>query len=79
MIDADQIQGDLHDTDRASGELLELHWLEIGDAFDLDLPNITRMILGEMQERLDLPKAAQAKRPIPFVHFRGANPVRDTL
>ncbi|MCE8000301.1 MAG: NUDIX domain-containing protein [Rhodobiaceae bacterium] len=79
MIDADQIQGDLHDTDRASGELLELHWLEISDAFDLDLPNITRMILSEMQERLDLPKPAQARRPVPFVHFRGANPVRDTL
>jgi len=79
MIDAEQIRGDLHNTDRASGELLELHWLEINEAFDLDLPNITRMILGEMEERLALPKPAQAKRPVPFVHFRGANPVRDTL
>lgn len=78
-IDAEEIRGDMHDTDRASGELLELHWLEIDEARDLDLPNITRMILGELEERLALPKPAQARRPVPFVHFRGASPVRDTL
>ncbi len=79
LMDAGHIQGDLHDTDRASGELLELHWLEIPDARDLDLPNITRMILGEIEERLTLPKAAQDARAIPFVHFKGAAPIRDTL
>ena len=79
LMDAGHIQGDLHDTDRASGELLELHWLEIPDAHDLDLPNITRMILGEIEERLTLPKAAQDARAIPFVHFKGAAPIRDTL
>lgn len=78
-IDAEEIKGDLHDTDRASGELLELHWLEINEARDLDLPNITRMILGELEERLALPKPAQSRRPVPFVHFRGATPVRDAL
>ena len=78
-IDAEEIRGDMHDTDRASGELLELHWLEIDEARELDLPNITRMILGELEERLALPKPAQARRPVPFVHFRGASPVRDTL
>lgn len=79
MIDAEEIQSDLHNTDRASGELLELHWLEIDAARELDLPNITRMILGELEERLSLPKPAQSRRPVPFVHFRGAAPIRDTL
>jgi len=78
-IDAEEIRGDMHDTGRASGELLELHWLEIDEARDLDLPNITRMILSELEERLALPKPAQARRPVPFVHFRGASPIRDTL
>jgi len=78
-INAEEIRGDMHDTGRASGELLELHWLEIDEARDLDLPNITRMILSELEERLALPKPAQARRPVPFVHFRGASPIRDTL
>lgn len=79
MIDAEHIQGDMHDTASASGELLGLHWLTIKDAHDLDLPNITRLILGELEERLALTSAAQAKRKAPFVHFRGNTAIREQL
>lgn len=79
MIDAEEIRGDLHNTDRASGELLELHWLELGDARDLDLPNITRTIIDELETRLGLPAPKQARHPVPFVHFRNNQPIRDVL
>lgn len=79
LADAEQIQGDLHDTGRASGELLGLHWLTLDEARDLELPNITRMILDELDERFAQSRAAQARRPVPFVHFRRGSPIRDTL
>lgn len=79
MMEADHIQGDLHDTNRASGELLELHWLTVTDARDLDLPNITRVVLDEVEERLTLTKAQATKRAVPFVHFRPSGPIRETL
>ena len=79
IADAELIQGDIHDTADASGELLGLHWLTIADARDLDLPNITRMILDELDERLNLTTAKQKERAVPFVHFRRGQPVRDKI
>ena len=45
-----------------SGELDEIAWLPLSDARDLDLPAITRFVLGEVAERLALPN-----RPLPYV------------
>ncbi|MDE1174534.1 MAG: NUDIX hydrolase [Parvibaculaceae bacterium] len=78
IADAELVQGDLQET-RGSGELLGLHWLTVDDAKGLDLPNITRVILDELDERLALPVARQAERPVPFVFFRNGNPVREHL
>ncbi len=33
-------------------ELHDLQWVTLGDAMDLDLPNVTRFMLGEIGERL---------------------------
>ena len=79
VADANHIQGDLHDMAGASGELLALHWLTLDEAHNLDLPGITRFVLDELDQRLKLPHAAQGRRPVPFVHFRGSSIVHDRL
>ena len=47
-----------------SGELDEIAWLGLDDARALDLPSITRFVLGEVAERL-----SHADRPLPFVRM----------
>ncbi len=47
-----------------SGELDEIAWLPLEDARALDLPAITRFVLGEVSERLHTPD-----RPLPFVRM----------
>lgn len=46
------------------GELDEIAWLPLEQAQALDLPAITRFVLGEAAERL-----AQPERPLPFVRM----------
>jgi 8-oxo-dGTP pyrophosphatase MutT (NUDIX family) len=54
-----------------SGELDEIAWLPIEQARALDLPAITRFVLGEVAERL-----STSDRPLPFVRMvRGAHKV----
>ena len=53
------------------GELDEIAWLPLDEARALDLPAITRFVLGEMAERLTHPD-----RPLPFVRMvRGRHTV----
>jgi 8-oxo-dGTP pyrophosphatase MutT (NUDIX family) len=62
MADASAL---LHpDPTAGSGELEEIAWLALDDARALDLPAITRFVLGEVAERLSLPN-----RPLPFVRM----------
>jgi len=52
-----------------SGELDEIAWLPLAQARELDLPAITRFVLGEVVDRLREPD-----RPLPFVRMvRGAH------
>jgi len=52
-----------------SGELDEIAWLPLEDARALDLPAITRFVLGEVSDRLTHPH-----RPLPFVRMvRGSH------
>ena len=54
-----------------SGELDEIAWMPLAEARSLDLPAITRFVLGEVAERL-----VQPRRPLPFVRMvRGAHMV----
>ena len=46
------------------GELDEIAWLPLDEARTLDLPAITRFVLGELAERLDHPDS-----PLPFVRM----------
>ncbi len=66
LADADQIQGDVHDTSEASGELLDLKWLTFSQAHALDLPHITRVVLDLVEKR------GNEKTPsssAPFIRF----------
>lgn len=47
-----------------SGELDEIAWLPLADTRSLDLPAITRFVLGEVGERLSHPD-----RPLPYVRM----------
>lgn len=78
IADATQIQGDPSEV-KGSGELQGLHWITTKDAQHLDLPNITRTILAEIDDRLRLSQAAQRARPVPFIHFRKNQAIRDML
>jgi 8-oxo-dGTP pyrophosphatase MutT (NUDIX family) len=50
------------------GELDEIAWVDLPEALALDLPNITRFVLGDLVQRLNDPD-----RPIPSMRFeRGA-------
>ncbi|MDI6625894.1 MAG: NUDIX hydrolase, partial [Brevundimonas sp.] len=52
-----------------SGELDEIAWLPLDEARAVDLPAITRFVLGEVSERLTHPH-----RPLPFVRMvRGSH------
>lgn len=55
-----------------TGELDEIGWLTFPEARDADLPQITRFVLKELEQRQDQPD-----RPIPLVSFRaGARDLR---
>ena len=63
MCSANTIDKGLDDFSQASAELSHLHWIEIEQAQNLDLPVITRVVLKEV---FDILKAGPNKRGIPF-------------
>lgn len=53
MIDAEHIQGEVHERPQGSGELLDLHWVELSRAQHMEeIPHITRLVLQELERRL---------------------------
>ena len=77
MVEADLIQGDVHAAPVGSGELLELHWVSLKEAKQLELPIITRMILKEVEQRLVTPHSPDTEGP--FIHFRNGKPIIDKI
>ncbi len=77
MADADLIQGEVHEAPEGSGELLKLHWVSLKDAQALELPSITRMVLVEVQRRLE--QGHKPEDPGPFVHFRNGKTIIDAI
>src|SRR5690625_315465 len=63
LADAGALASDPDDFSRASDELSELSWLSLPEAYRLDIPDITKMVLSEIELRLRAPS-----RPRP-VHF----------
>ena len=77
MADAELIQGEVHERPQGSGELLQLHWVSLQDAQALELPNITRIVLAEVERRLR--EGHGPGDPGPFVYFRHGKPVVDQV
>jgi 8-oxo-dGTP pyrophosphatase MutT (NUDIX family) len=75
MADADIIR-EGGQVAQGSGELLEIHWVTLADAQRLELPNITRIVLAEVERRLQGGHGVQ--EPGPFIYFRHGKPVRDS-
>ncbi|MGB1140680.1 MAG: NUDIX hydrolase [Halioglobus sp.] len=76
MVDAEHIQGDVHERPSGSGELLGLHWIGLDKAQEMEqLPHITRMVLGELEQRLKEQRALAGQGP--FVHVRHGRQVVD--
>lgn len=78
MVDAQHIQGELHERPEGSGELLDLHWVDLDAAQRMEqLPTITRTVLTALERRLH--EGCGHEDPGPFVHMRHGKPVLDTI
>ena len=78
MIDAEHIQGDVHERPQGSGELLDLHWVGLSRAQHLgQLPHITRAVLQALEQRLR--EGAGHEVSGPFVHTRYGKSVIESI
>lgn len=77
MVDATAIHNPGNKPVQSSDELLEVHWFTLEEASGLDLPNITRLMLAEVKQRVSRHQPKSAKGP--FTYFRHGKPVRDEI
>lgn len=54
-----------------TNELEELVWLPLPQAMELDIPLITRTVLGDLQARLADDPDLRPGGPVPFYRMRG--------
>ncbi len=54
-----------------SGELEDLHWLSFDAARNLELPAITKTIIGELETRLETDPQLTPNSSVPFYFLRG--------
>ncbi|MDX1736177.1 MAG: NUDIX domain-containing protein [Halioglobus sp.] len=77
MVEARHIQGEVHERPSGSGELLDLHWIELSKAREMEqLPHITRAVLREVARRLDEGHGQEVEGP--FVYTRHGRSVVDS-
>lgn len=78
MVDAEHIQGEVHERPQGSGELLDLHWVAVSKAQSMEqLPHITRSVLQALEERLR--DGAGHDVLGPFVHTRYGKSVIESI
>jgi 8-oxo-dGTP pyrophosphatase MutT (NUDIX family) len=63
----------------ADGELSDLEWHSIEQARTLDLPNITRVVLEDLGERIAAGALHKCDMAVPFYHRRNGNFHRDLI
>lgn len=66
VADAENLEGDL----KGSGELLDLRWVTIAEALDLDIPLITETVLSHANTFLKTRPPRDANRPVPMFEMR---------
>lgn len=76
-IDANEIVRQLDGAVSAQSELVELVWMTPESAIDLDLPTITKIILKELDRRIEDGLADEL--PVPFFHERNRQWRREEL
>lgn len=75
-ISAEHIAETTRSTD---GELLDLHWLTFDAAGELDLPPITRVVLQELEERLEQGLSSGAGQEVPYYFMENGKFRRNVL
>ena len=61
------------------GELSDLEWHSIAQARSLQLPNITRVVLEDLGERIAANALHAGEVPVPFYHRRNGSFRRDLI
>jgi 8-oxo-dGTP pyrophosphatase MutT (NUDIX family) len=75
-VEADAI---VHRAKIGDGELSDLEWHSIAQARSLELPNITRVVLEDLSERIAAGALHTGDHPVPFYHRRNGNFRRDLI
>jgi 8-oxo-dGTP pyrophosphatase MutT (NUDIX family) len=68
-----------HKVAAAHDELSDLEWHTIAQARSLELPNITRVVLEDLGERIGAGALHGGDMPVPFYHRRNGNFRRDLI
>ncbi len=68
-----------HRVSVADGELSDLEWHSIAQARTLELPNITRVVLEDLGERIAGGALQSGDMPVPFYHRRNGSFRRDLI
>ena len=69
----------VHRAKIADGELSDLEWHSIAQARSLELPNITRVVLEDLSERIAAGALHTGDFPVPFYHRRNGAFRRDLI
>ena len=77
MVFDECIYTDPEHLSEASGELLDLHWLTINEARQLDLPAVTHWVIDRVEERLN--SGHRARQAAHYVRFINRKTVEETL
>jgi len=75
-VDAEAV---VHRAKIADGELSDLEWHSIAQARSLELPNITRVVLEDLGERIAAGALHAGDFPVPFYHRRNGSFRRDLI
>jgi 8-oxo-dGTP pyrophosphatase MutT (NUDIX family) len=73
MIHARHVSGDLG----GSGELIDLKWVSVREAYKMQLVDVTEFVLEEMEKKLSTPVQKITKVPL-FTYYRGKPLIRNT-
>ena len=76
LADRESIGAELGGIVGPDTELVSLDWLSFDDAQHVELPNITKVVLKDIAERL---KTGEIARPAPFYYFRNGGFQRKLL
>lgn len=76
LADRNSIGGELPGIVGPDTELVSLDWLTFDDAQQVELPNITKVVLRDIAERL---KTGEISRPAPFYYYRSGGFQRKLL